>query len=65
MILSNIIARFGWDEGEVIATFGRARLVKKPDARYELVGGSMEDHLQAREWISLFMHEAVFFLRRG
>jgi hypothetical protein len=46
-------------EGEVIAHFGSAKLVKRLDCRFELRGGSAEDHLAAREWISLFMHEAV------
>jgi hypothetical protein len=49
------------NEDEVIARFGRARLIKTPERRYELRGGSGEDHAQAKEWISLFMHEAVLF----
>ena len=47
------------NEGEVVAHFGRAKLVKRLDCKFELRGGSPEDHLAAREWISLFMHEAV------
>jgi hypothetical protein len=46
-------------DGEVIAYFGRARLVKRLDCKYELRGGSGEDHSAAKEWISLFMHEVV------
>ena len=46
-------------EGEVIAYFGKARLVKRLDCRFELRGGSHEDHSAAKEWISLFMHEAI------
>ena len=44
---------------KVIASFGRAKLVKTPDCRYELHGGSDEDQAEAREWVSLFFHEAV------
>ncbi len=47
------------DEGEVLAHFGQARLVKKLDGKLELVGGTEEDRTAAREWISLFFHEAV------
>ena len=46
-------------EGEVIAYFGTARLVKSVDGKYELVGGSASDRTEAKEWISLFFHEAV------
>ncbi len=46
-------------EGEVIAIFGQARLIKTRDFKYELRGGSRDDHAQANEWISLFMHEVV------
>jgi hypothetical protein len=49
----------GRDEGEVLAYFGQARLVKKLDGKLELVGGTNEDRTAAREWISLFCHEAV------
>ena len=47
------------DEGEVIASWGEAKLVKFLDGRLELKGGSKEHHREAREWISLFGHEAV------
>ena len=47
------------DEGELVAGFGQARLVKTLDCRYELRGGSHEDRLAARVWISMFFHEAV------
>jgi hypothetical protein len=47
------------DEGEVIASFGQAKLVKSLDGRYELRGGSKDDRLEAREWISMFCHEVV------
>jgi hypothetical protein len=47
------------NDGEVIAYFGDARLVKTLDCKYELRGGSNADRASAQEWISMFMHEAV------
>jgi hypothetical protein len=47
------------DKGEVVASWGQARLVKYLDGKVELKGGSKEDRLAAHEWISLFWHEAV------
>jgi hypothetical protein len=47
------------NEGEVIAYFGQARLVKRLDSKFELRGGSVEDRSAAKEWLSLFMHEVV------
>ena len=44
---------------EVIARFGKAALIKDSYGAWELHGGSAEDRLSAREWISLFLHEAV------
>ncbi len=58
MKVLNYLAPFR-DEGEVIAAFGKAHLVKFLDGKLELRGGSKDDRLEAREWISLFMHEAV------
>ena len=34
-------------------------MIKHLDGRVELKDGSKEDRLAAREWISLFWHEAV------
>jgi len=47
------------DEGEVIAGFGTAKLIKFLDGKYELCGGSIEDRIAAHEWISLFCHDVV------
>ena len=44
---------------EVIARFGKAALIKERNGSWKLQGGSAEDRLSAREWISLFLHEAV------
>jgi hypothetical protein len=47
------------DEGELIASWGEARLVKYLDGKVVLMGGSKQDRIEAREWMSLFWHEAV------
>ena len=47
------------DEGEVVAAWGQAKLIRYLDGKTELRGGSKEDRLAAHEWISLFWHEAV------
>ena len=47
------------DEGEVIASWGQARLIKYLDGKLELKGGSKEDRIEAREWISMFLTDAV------
>jgi hypothetical protein len=43
----------------VLATFGSAQLVINQRGETELRGGSRADQISAREWISLFLHEAV------
>ena len=43
----------------IVARFGRARLLSRADGRVELRGGSTSDHTEAKEWVSLFMHDAV------
>jgi hypothetical protein len=47
------------DEGEVVAGWGEAQLIKYLDGKVVLKGGTKEDRLAAHEWISLFWHEAV------
>jgi len=43
----------------LITTFGPAKLVSLPDGSTALRGGCAHDRTAAKEWISLFMHEAV------
>jgi hypothetical protein len=43
----------------IIASFGQAQLVQKAGGQWELRGGSTSDLTAAKEWISLFHHEAV------
>jgi hypothetical protein len=47
----------------LIATFGNARLVETWDGGTEILGGTSSDHREAREWISLFLHEATPTIR--
>jgi hypothetical protein len=49
---------------ETVARFGTARLVREPRGRFQLVGGTTEDRSAAREWASLFLHEAVLTERQ-
>jgi hypothetical protein len=44
---------------KIIREFGKAQLIKTPDGKWELRGGTTSDHTAAKEWISLFLHEAV------
>jgi hypothetical protein len=43
-----------------IASFGAARFVKNSGGKIELVGGTADDHADAREWCSLFASHVVF-----
>jgi hypothetical protein len=43
----------------VLLRFGRADLVTVHNGRLELRGGTSADRTEAKEYISLFMHEAV------
>jgi hypothetical protein len=47
------------DEGEVMASWGEARLIEYLDGKLVLKWGSKEDLIAAREWISLFLNDAV------
>ena len=47
------------DEGEIVATWGEANLIKYLDGRSELRGGSPKDRAEAKEWISLYWHRAL------
>ena len=44
----------------LVARFGPARLIRKPDGRHELIGGTADHRATAREWCSLFAPEIVF-----
>ncbi len=44
---------------DTITTFGIAALVRCPDGQVQLCGGGRREQIEAREWISLFLPEAV------
>jgi hypothetical protein len=47
------------DGGELIASWGEAKLIKYLNGRLELKGGSKEERLAAKEWISMFQPGVV------
>lgn len=47
------------DEGELVASWGEARLIKYLDGKTELRGGSDQDRAEAREWMSMFLNDGV------
>jgi hypothetical protein len=47
------------DEGEAMARWGEAHLSEYLDGKLVLKGGSNEDRISAREWISMFLNDAV------
>ncbi|HZM02454.1 MAG TPA: hypothetical protein VFC44_05485 [Candidatus Saccharimonadales bacterium] len=53
------------NELRVVACFGEANLVTSGGADYELRNASAEDCTAAKEWVSIFMHEAVIVLKGG
>ena len=53
--------RYGFN---VIARFGRARLLARADGRAELRDASPAEETEAKEWISLFRHDAVLRVTR-
>ena len=63
--MNRIFLPFFKDEGEVVASWGGAKLVKYLDGGLELRGGSEEERGEAREWMSLFWHEAVVAVREN
>ena len=60
MKTSSRLAGLCGSEGETIAVFGAARLLKHRGGQFELRGGTPDDRRAAREWGLLFEHDAVF-----
>ena len=58
MQIRNILPEFR-DSDELVASWGEAKLVKYRDGRTERTGGSKEERGEAKEWVSLYWHEAV------
>jgi hypothetical protein len=46
----------------IVASFGRANLVRITGSNYELHDASPDDLTAAKEWVSLFLHEACVAL---
>ena len=49
----------GFRTPRLVARFGPARLVETRHGVVEVRGGTAEEVVAAKEWISLFMHEAT------
>ena len=47
-----------FSEANLIAVFGSAKLMRKRNGDYYIIGGGPADHAAAKEWVSMFMHEA-------
>ena len=47
------------DEGEVVASWGEAKLIKYLSGKSELKGGSEQDQAEARDWIARFWNNDV------
>jgi hypothetical protein len=47
----------GTELGDILASFGHARLVKHLNGTYELRGGSKQDRLAAKEWLAVFWRD--------
>lgn len=57
-------ATHGNEEVQTIATFGETRVVRLRRGITEIRGGSRREQAEAREWASMFCHEAVLERRR-
>lgn len=44
---------------QLIMEFGQAQLLASPEGKLVLKGGTAGDRTEAKEYISLFLHEAV------
>lgn len=62
----SVLGYFEWPRpaaGERVAVFGSAELFRLSERRWELRGGTPAERAEAREWISLFLPEAVVSTR--
>jgi hypothetical protein len=55
---------FAWesssaDNGEWLASFGGARLIKHHDGTCEICGGNSEERGEARDWVTLFLQHVI------
>jgi len=42
-----------------VMLFGQAKLIQTPEGKLKLKGATRDERTEAKEFISLFMHEAV------
>lgn len=62
----SLLGNFDWPRsaaGELVVVFGSARLFRLAGRRWELRGGTPAERAEVREWISLFLPEAVVSTR--
>jgi hypothetical protein len=59
---TRIVNPESYRRSQVIAQFGRARLVERANGRAELRNASPAEQTEAKEWISLFRHHIVLHL---
>jgi hypothetical protein len=59
MKTKNQLIRVRRNEGKIVVSFGEADLLRRANGRFELRGGTRSDRQDAREWVSLFKHEAA------
>ena len=45
--------------GRTIMLFGQAKLIETGQGKLELKGATKEEQVEVKEYVSLFMHEAV------
>ena len=57
--LPDLLSKAFKDEGEVMARWGEAQLIKYLDGKLLMKGGSKEDRIAAREWVSMFLSDVV------
>jgi hypothetical protein len=49
---------------EVIATFGGAEIVKRPEGRLDIRGGTEQEKAQAHDWMKQFLTQGPLTVKR-
>ena len=65
MKLKHLVNSPAHADGRLVVRFGEAALIRQRNGRYQLSGGSRSEETEAKEWISLFLHEAVLQTESG
>jgi hypothetical protein len=50
------------NRNEVVATFGQAQLIRTLNGECQLKGGTEPHRLKAKEWVAMFVPEALRYL---